>query len=109
MERICPLQKAQLLGAKLPGKMRISAMNGSDTVGALLPSIARGEDALEGDDEVDHEVGLEVGMGLAAPGVGDGGRRQVAAGGGGVGILGGRRPAPVGRVPRVGGGRVALR
>jgi hypothetical protein len=26
-----PLQKAQPLGAKLPAKMRISAMNGSDT------------------------------------------------------------------------------
>src|SRR4051812_12534969 len=59
----CPSHHAQPLGAKLNGKIRISATNGSAM--ARLLCRAR-EDPEQGDDEVDAEVGLEVVVWLAS-------------------------------------------
>src|SRR4051812_40836274 len=59
----CPSQKAQPFGAKLNGKMRISATNGS----AIIFLLGRGrEDSEERDDEIHTEVRLKVIMRLAA-------------------------------------------
>src|SRR4051812_26643293 len=60
----CPLHSAQPLGAKVYGKTRISATNGS--ISAHLR-----EDAEERDDERQREVGLEVRVRLRAAGGAD--------------------------------------
>src|SRR5919205_757948 len=58
MGMVWPLQKAQPAGAKLPPNILISPTYGS---GILAPPLVmRREDALEGDDEVQHEVGHPV-------------------------------------------------
>ena len=65
---------AQPLGAKLNGKMRISATKGS----AMMSSSGRRrENAEQRDDEVDAEIGLEVGVRLAAADGANRGRRHV--------------------------------
>src|SRR6185295_11057736 len=57
-----PSHQAQPLGAKLNGKIRISATNGSmDCLSGL-----RREDPEQGNDETDAEIGLEIGVRLAA-------------------------------------------
>ena len=66
----CPLQKAQPLGAKLPGKIRISATKG---LAMRLLSRAR-EDAEERDDEIDAQVRLEVIVRLDSAGESDRGQ-----------------------------------
>src|SRR5437762_10526634 len=53
----CPLQKAQPLGAKLNGKIRISATNGSAMV--ILLGWGR-ENPEERNDEIDAQIRLEV-------------------------------------------------
>src|SRR4026207_2441782 len=63
MGMICPLQNAQPFGGKLNGKMRISATNGSAIL--LSPSDRRRELPEQRNDEIDAEVRLEAGVGLA--------------------------------------------
>src|SRR5688572_15615170 len=59
----CPSHHAQPFGAKLKGKMRISATNGS----ATLRSSCRGrEDSEQTDDKVNTQVRLEVRVRLGA-------------------------------------------
>ena len=53
-------------GAKLPPNILISARNGSVMVDSV--SFAAREDALEGDDEIQHQVGRHVFVRLAATG-----------------------------------------
>src|SRR4051812_30413348 len=49
---VCPSQNIHPFGAKFPANMRISP-----TYGAMVsPLVLRGEDALQGNDEVQHEV-----------------------------------------------------
>src|SRR5688500_5499811 len=65
---IWPSHHAQPFGAKLKGKMRISATNGS----AIGRSSGRArEDPEQGDDEVDAEVRLEVRVRLTPTGWAD--------------------------------------
>src|SRR5437868_1646167 len=59
-----PSQKAQPVGAKLKGKTRISATNGS-AMRRLLG--LRRKDAEQRDDEIDAEIGLEVLVRLVSP------------------------------------------
>src|SRR3954447_20992814 len=59
----CPLHHAQPLGAKLNGKIRISATNGS-AIGVLLR--LGGIEAEQRDDEVNSQVRLPVVVRLAA-------------------------------------------
>src|SRR5215204_7620173 len=61
----CPAQKAQPVGGKLKGKMRISATNWSDILSSL--GLA-GEHPEERDDEVDAEERLRVLVRLAPAG-----------------------------------------
>src|SRR5262245_42337048 len=72
-----PWHMAQPAGAKLPPNMRISPIYGLPMC-ALSSLVPRREDALEGDDEVEHEEGLPVFVGLTAADVGDrgGGERR---------------------------------
>src|SRR5205085_11018411 len=63
--KICPSQKAQPLGAKLNGKMRISARKGSIVI--LLLSLRR-ENPEERNDEINAQVGLKITMRLTASG-----------------------------------------
>src|SRR5205085_4963279 len=59
----CPLQNAQLCGAKLKPKQRISPTYGSAMLTLL---IARGENALQVNDETDALRRHQVGVRLAA-------------------------------------------
>src|ERR1051326_1268311 len=65
--KIWPSQNAHPFGAKLNGKMRISATNGSMFFSP--PLSLRREDAEQRDDEVDAEVGLEVVVRLTSAGI----------------------------------------
>src|ERR687887_2628740 len=66
--RSCPSHHAHPLGAKLNGKILISATKGSATTRLL--GRAR-EDPEQGNDEVDAQVRLEVCVGLTPPGRAD--------------------------------------
>src|SRR5687767_14999097 len=95
MGRSWPSHRAQPWGAKLNGKMRISATNGS----AMTLLGWRREDAEQRDDEVDAQVGLEVLVRLVAPsgqdhgGVEGPGRRVIDVG---HHVEGLGRPVPAG-------------
>ncbi len=80
--RSWPLQSAQPLGAKLKGKILISATNGSH--GYPSPLGLRGEDPLQSDDEVEHQIGRHVVMRLVAAGSGDAGRVHGGVGDSGI-------------------------
>ena len=60
-----PLQKAHPRGAKLPAKIRISAIKGSEIAASLL---SRREDPDKRDDVVNAQERNDVVMGPAAPG-----------------------------------------
>src|ERR1700730_9929444 len=88
MDMIWPSQTAQPLGAKLKGKMRISATKGL----AMAISLGlRREDAEQRDDEVDAEIGLEVAVRLVSAGGTDGrGKQRQGAGGRDVHLVAGK-------------------
>src|ERR1051326_233444 len=81
MGSVCPSQNIQPAGAKLPANILISPTYGSGIVSP--PSGLGREDALERDDEVQHQVRHHVCVRLAAADVGDRRRlhrRQVGRG-----------------------------
>src|SRR5947199_10225974 len=85
-----PSHRAQPFGAKLPVKMRISARNGLDIIVYCCPEpgglVLRGEDALQRDDEIQHEVRRHVLVRLAAAGGAEVRRVHARVGGSGVGL-----------------------
>src|SRR5579859_860592 len=107
-----PSQRAQPLGAKFPVKILTSAKNGFD-MASFLSLILAGEDPLQGDDEVEYQVGRHVLMRLVAARGGDRGRVHGAVGGAVVQIRVGAPDVPGGAGERgrhiVGSGYMVMR
>src|SRR5690242_16982060 len=66
MGKSWPSQRAQPIGAKFPEKILISATNGFAMYSSLFGLILTGEYPLQGNDEVQHQIGRHVLMRLAA-------------------------------------------
>src|SRR5829696_409737 len=67
----CPSQNIQPLGGKLPANILISPTYGWPMVSSSSFLVLRRENALEGDDEVEHQVGHHVVVRLRPAHAGD--------------------------------------
>src|SRR5215204_383522 len=67
----CPSQNCQPLGGKLPANILISPTYGWPMVSSSSFLVPRRENALEGDDKVEHQVGHHIVVRLRPAHVGD--------------------------------------